>query len=304
MELLQSMEVFVKLAEVGSYTKAADAMQMSRPQATLVIQELERQIGARLLHRTTRKVTLTSEGEAFYDRAKDILGSVATATAMFGSAGGPVRGRLRIDLPSVFGQLPFFESLNDFAALYPEIELGLGVTDRLVDLVAEGIDCAIRIGDLTNSTLVARRIGAVKMVTCAAPAYLERMGTPESLADLNAHRGVKFMSGESRRPLPWLFKDAGQETSVNAIGRVSINESHAYVQCGVAGFGIVQLPGFMVDRELASGALVEVLQEFRPSARPVSLLYPSRTHVAPQVNVFAAWIRTSFPKLRPEWIEN
>lgn len=303
MELLYSLEVFVKLAEVGSFTKAADAMQMSRPQATLAIQDLERSIGARLFHRTTRKVSLTVEGEAFYDRAKEILGEVASATTMFGSAGGPIRGRLRIDLPSVFGQLGFLKSLTDFSEKYPEIELTLGVTDRLIDLVAEGVDCTLRIGDLASSSLVARRIGAVRMVTCAAPSYLERMGVPQSLDDLSAHRAVKFLSGDNKRTLPWAFSLNGEESSMTPKGMVSVNESNAFVQCGVAGFGILQLPGFMVVRELAEGTLVEVLAEFRPKSRPVSLLYPSRTHVAPQVNAFAEWLRERFPMLEASWIE-
>jgi len=295
--------VFVKVAEAGSFTKAADALEMSRPQATLTIQELEKSLGARLFHRTTRKVTLTAEGEAFYDRAKDILGSVASASTMFGSQGGPIRGRLRIELPSVFGQLRFIDLLSEFSDQYPEIELALGVTDRLVDLVAEGVDCAIRIGDLASSGLVGRRIGAVRMLMCAAPSYLARFGTPQTLEDLGSHWGVKLLSGESRRTLPWQFERGGQSIAVTPKGRTSVNESHAYVQCGAAGFGLIQLPGFMVVRELADGTLVEVLAPFRPKPRPVSLLYPSRTHVAPQVNAFADWLRERFPSLQAEWIE-
>lgn len=303
MELLYSMEVFVKLAEVGSFTKAADAMELSRPQATLAIQELEQNIGARLFHRTTRKVSLTAEGEAFYDRAKEILGNVATATTMFGSQGAPIRGRLRIELPSVLGQLQFLELLTEFSAKFPNIELALGVTDRLVDLVAEGADCAIRIGELASSSLVGRRISAVKMLTCASPVYLQRFGVPQTLDDIGSHWGVKFLSGESRRALPWQFANDGQDVSVTPKGHISVNESNAYVQCGVAGFGMIQLPGLMVVRELAEGTLVEVLSQFRPKSRPVSLLYPSRTHIAPQVNAFADWLRQRFPALQPDWIE-
>lgn len=298
MELLNSMEVFVKLAEVGSFTKAAEAMQMSRPQATLVIQELERNLGARLLHRTTRKVRLTTEGEAFYERAKEILGNVATATSMFGRIGGSIRGRLRIDLPSVFGHPRFIEALTEFSDSYPDIEIALGVTDRLVDLVAEGVDCALRLGDLASSSMVGKRVGAVTMLTCASPDYLKKMGTPLSLDDLSAHWGVTFLSGENRRPLPWLFSDSGEEKAVIAKGRISVNESNVYVQCGIAGFGIIQLPGFMVDQELVDGSLVEILRPFRPQAKQVSLLYPSRTHVAPQVKAFAEWLVTKFPNLQ------
>ena len=303
MEMLHAMEVFVKVAEVGSFTNAADAMEMSRPQASLTIQALEKSLGARLFHRTTRSVTLTAEGEVFYDHAKDILGSVSTATTLFGQRGRPVRGRLRIDLPSVFGQLGFVSALTEFAERHPDIELALGVTDRLVDLVAEGVDCAIRIGELTSSSLVARRMGALRMLTCAAPSYLQRMGTPQSVEEVSTHGGVKFLSGMSRRALPWQFSVDGEDTPVTPKGQVSVNETHAYVQCGVAGFGLIQLPGFVVGRELAEGTLVEVLRPFRPRARPVSLLYPSRTHVAPQVKVFADWLHQRFAQLQPDWME-
>lgn len=304
MELLNSMEVFVKLAEVGSFTKAADALEMNRPQATLAIQELERNLGARLLHRTTRRVRLTAEGELFYDRAKEILGNVAAATTMFGRTEGTIRGRLRVDLPSIFGQACFIEALSEFSDAYPNIELALSVTDRLVDLVAEGIDCSLRLGELANSSLIGRRVGAVKMVTCASPEYLRKFGVPQSLEDLSSHWGVTFQSGVNRRPLPWLFLEAGEEKSLFAKGRISINESHAYVQCGIAGFGIIQLPGVMVDKALQNGALVEVLSEFRPKAKPVSLLYPTRTHVAPQVTAFADWLVARLPLLQPEWLAN
>lgn len=303
MELLNAMEVFVKLAEVGSFTKAAEALDMNRPQATLAIQELERNLGARLLHRTTRRVRLTTEGELFYDRAKEILGDVAVATTMFGRTGDAIRGRLRVDLPSVFGSAFFVEALSEFSEAYPNIELAIGVTDRLVDLVAEGVDCAIRLGELTNSTLIGRRIGAVKMVTCASPGYLEKNGVPQSLEDLSAHWGVNFQSGVNRRPLPWLFAEHGEEKSVLPKGHISVNETNTYVQCGLAGFGMIQLPGVMVDAELRSGSLIEVLTDFRPKTKPISLVYPTRTHVAPQVSAFSDWLASRLTQLQPKWIE-
>jgi LysR family transcriptional regulator for bpeEF and oprC len=239
----------------------------------------------------------------FYERAKAILSEVAAATSMFGSVGGAIRGRLRVDLPSVFGQAFFIEVLSEFSEIYPGIELALGITDRLVDIVAEGVDCAIRLGELADSSLIGRRVGGLKMVTCAAPDYLRTMGVPEGPEDLSAHFGVTFLSGVNRRPLPWLFSESGAEKHFRPKGRVSVNEANAYVQCGIAGFGMIQLPGVMVDTQLKNGSLVEVLSEFRPPAKPVSLLYPTRTHVAPQVNAFADWLVTRFPQLGAKWVE-
>ena len=303
MELLQSMQVFARVAELGSFTRAADAIPLGRPQVTRAIQELEAVIGVRLFQRTTRQVRLTTEGEQFYDRVKDILGNVAEATAMFGASGAALRGRLRVDIPTAFSQPAFIACLREFTCDHPQIEMVLGVTDRTVDLVAEGVDCVLRIGDLPDSSLVARRIGMAKMVTCAAPAYLQTFGAPETLEALRAHRGVSFLSGQNHRPLPWQFSQDGTDQSYIDRQGIVVNESNAYVQCGVAGFGVLQAPGITLDKYLADGSLVEVLKQYRPRPRPVSVLYPSRTHLAPQVNAFVDWLSQSLPKLYRDWLE-
>ncbi|MGH8415821.1 MAG: LysR family transcriptional regulator [Pseudomonas sp.] len=304
MELLQSMQVFARLAELGSFTRVADAMQIGRPQVTRAIQELETSLGVRLFQRTTRSVRLTSEGEQFYERVKTILGEVANATAMFASPRSSLRGRLRVDIPTAFSQPGLIESLRAFTKLFPAIELALGVTDRTVDLVAEGVDCALRIGELPSSSLIARRIGMATMVTCAAPRYLEEHGEPKSLEDLSAHSGVTFLSGQNQRPRAWRFMEGGREQSHVSRQGITVNESNAYVECGVAGFGILQAPGITLDRFLADGTLVEVLRAYRPPPRPVSVLYPSRSHLAPQVEVFVDWVSEEFPKLYGRWLES
>jgi LysR family transcriptional regulator for bpeEF and oprC len=303
MELLQSMQVFARVAELGSFTKAADAIPLGRPQVTRAIQELEASLGVRLFQRTTRQVRLTTEGEQFYERVKDILGNVAETTSMFDLTGASLRGKLRVDIPTAFSQPAFITSLREFTGSHPEIEMALGVTDRTVDLVAEGVDCVLRIGELPDSSLVARRIGMATMVTCAAPGYIQEFGAPETLDELNAHRGVSFLSGQNHRPLPWLFSQDGIDRSyINRHG-IIVNESNAYVQCGVAGFGILQAPGITLDKYLADGSLVEVLKRYRPRPRPVSVLYPSRSHLAPQVQAFVDWVSQSFQLLYGPWLE-
>lgn len=222
---------------------------------------------------------------------------------MFASPGSTLRGRLRVDIPTAFAQPGLIESLRAFNSRYPAIELVLGVTDRTVDLVAEGVDCALRIGELPNSSLVARRIGMATMITCAAPRYLEEHGEPKTLAELSAHRGVTFLSGQNQRPLAWQFIDGGREQSHICRHGITVNESNAYVECGVAGFGILQAPGITLDRFLASGSLVEVLRPYRPHPRPVSVIYPSRSHLAPQVDVFVDWLREQFPSIYGHWLE-
>ncbi|TWI49237.1 LysR family transcriptional regulator for bpeEF and oprC [Pseudomonas duriflava] len=304
MELLQTMHVFARLAELESFTRTADAMQIGRPQITRAIQNLERSLGIRLFQRTTRKVRLTSEGELFYERVKEILGDIAEATSMFGRPSAAMRGRVRLDIPTAFAQPGLIKSLRDFTLLYPEIELVLGVTDRAVDLVAEGVDCVLRIGELPNSSLIARSIGQATMVTCASPAYLNEYGEPKTLDDLNAHQGVVFLSGQSKRPLPWQFFDGGSDQTYISRHGITVNESNAYVECGVAGFGILQAPGITLDRYLEDGSLVEVLRNYRPRPRPISVLYPSKSHLAPQVHIFIDWVREQFPLLYGRWLES
>jgi LysR family transcriptional regulator for bpeEF and oprC len=303
MELLQSIQVFVRVAELGSFTKASDAIQLGRPQVTRAIQALEASLGVRLFQRTTRQVRLTTEGDQFYEKAKGVLTAVAEASSMFKPSGASLRGKLRVDIPTAFSQPVFIASLRAFKDSYPEIEMTLGVTDRRVDLVAEGVDCVLRIGDLPDSSLVAHRIGMATMVTCAAPAYIEEFGAPETLQALDAHRGGCFISGQNHRPLPWQFLEEGNDRSyINRHGIV-VNESNAYVQCGVAGFGILQAPGITLDSYLADGSLVEVLKPYRPRPRPVSVLYPSRSHLAPQVQAFVGWVSRQFPLLYSTWLE-
>ncbi|WEK07785.1 MAG: LysR family transcriptional regulator [Candidatus Pseudomonas colombiensis] len=303
MELLQSMRLFARLAELGSFTKAAESLEIGRPQVTRYIQELESSLGVRLFQRTTRKVTLTAEGERFYERVVEILGSISAATSMFDPSGATLSGRLRIDIPTAFAQLEFIENLKGFTAAFPGINLTLGVTDRTVDLVGEGIDCALRLGELPDSTLIARPVGMATMVTCAAPRYLLEHNEPTRLEDLAAHQGVNFLSGHSNRTLPWHFRVDGQDQAYINNAGITVTESHAYVQCGVAGFGIIQAPGIAVSQYLGSGALVEILKPYRPAPRPVTLLYPSRAHIAPQVQVFIEWLHTHFPQLHAAWLE-
>ena len=195
------------------------------------------------------------------------------------------------------------DSLRAFTRLFPEIDLVLGVTDRTVDLVGEGIDCALRIGVLPDSTLIARPIGMAIMVTCAAPKYLHEHSEPTTLEDLDHHQGVNFLSGQNNRTLPWHFSVNGQDRTYISNAGIAVTESNAYVQCGVAGFGILQAPGIAVDQYLASGALVEILKPYRPQPRPITVLYPSRKHLAPQVEVFLDWLQEQFPKLHSQWLE-
>jgi len=291
------MEVFAKLADLGSFTKVAEALSLGRPQVTHAIQDLEASLGIRLFHRTTRRVRLTAEGEAFYQRVVEILSSVSEATSLFANPGQKLSGRLRIDLPVALAQPAVIGSLRQFNRAHPGVSLNLGVSDRRLDLVAEGVDCVVRIGDLPDSSLVGRRIGSVAMVTCAAPSYADEFGLPDTLDDLSQHRAVNYVSGAARQIMEWRFQVGGIERSVQLRSGLLVNDSAAFVEAGLAGFGLLQALRISVASHLACGALVEVLHEHRPSPRPVSILYPSKTHLAPQVRAFIDWASEQFPAL-------
>lgn len=302
MELLQSIRLFSKLAELQSFTKAADALQIGRPQVTLAINQLEASLGVRLFQRTTRRVSLTAEGEAFLAKAEEILGGVDEAVTMFSAPSHTVRGRLRIDVPSAFAVESFMAMIGRFKQAYPGVSMTLGVSDRSVDLIAEGVDCVLRIGELPSSTLVARRLGALEMITCASPGYVQAAPALELPSDLADQACVNFLSGLSRRALPWHFRIQGQDAVIAPRSTMLVSDASAYVQCARAGFGVIQVPGLLVDRYLRDGSLVEVLGSFRPAARPVSLVYPSRAHLAPPLKAFAEWVSEHVATLDPRWL--
>jgi LysR family transcriptional regulator for bpeEF and oprC len=303
MELIQSMRLFTKLAELKSFTKASEALQIGRPQVTLAISQLEASLGVRLFQRTTRRVSLTAEGEAFLAKAEEVLGGVDEALNMFGTPGETVRGRLRIDIPSALAIDSFIEAIGRFRGAFPGIALTLGVSDRSVDMVAEGVDCVLRIGELPSSSLVARRLGAATMVTCAAPGYLDAAAPLITPDDLSSHVCASFQSGTSKRSLPWHFNVAGMDSSVLPKSTILVNDSTAYVLCAKAGFGLIQVPGLLVDRYLKDGTLIEVLAGYRPAARPISLVYPTRSYTPPQVRAFYEWLRQHFMAIEPVWLE-
>ncbi len=293
MNLLESMEIFVHVVEHTSFTRAADAMQMHRPVVSKAILGLEEQLGVRLLHRTTRKISLTTEGEEFYQRSKQILADVADAVGMFSGEQVP-QGRLRIDLPPAVAKTIIIPALPAFKQSYPGIELVVRSSDRRVDLVAEGIDCAVRLGDLEDSSLVARKLGDIEMITCASPAYLQGRGTPKSLGDLEGHLAINFLVENGRTLLEWRFhRDDGVETC-RLPSALVVDDSEALLSCGLAGFGMMQTPRAFVQPYLDSGALVEVLQENPAVPKPVSLILTNRRYVSPKLRVFADWLSEVF----------
>lgn len=294
MDRFQAMQVFTRVVDANSFSRAADSLGLPRATVTNIIQSLERLLQVRLLNRSTRRLSLTDDGAAYYERCVAILADVEDTEASFRAAARAPRGRLRIDVPASLGRLLLIPRLCEFHTRYPEVELAIGMTDRPVDLVREAVDCVIRVGALPDSSLVARRIGTFLGVTCGAPAYLERYGEPRTLEDLAAHRAVNYFSSLTGRTLDWDFVVDGVVKEVKMDGVVSVNDGDAYLACALQGFGLVQAPRFMVLPHLESGALREVLPQWSPSPLPMSVIYPANRHLSPKVRAFVDWVAELF----------
>lgn len=291
--MLDSMKVFVQVVELRSFTKAADALQLHRPAVTRAIQQIEADLGVKLLHRTTRSLSLTAEGEAFYQRARLLLLEVSDLMASF-SPTQPPRGRLRIDAPLALTHGILVPALADFQSLYPDIEMVLTASDRKADLVAEGIDCAIRLGELDDSSFISRRLGRVRMATCAAPSYLEKYGTPLTPDDLIHHKAVNFFSEHSREVMAWNFVVDGETVVRRPASSMLVNNSDVLLSCGLAGLGMLHALRTALEPSIATGRLQEVLTPYATVTKPVSILYPDRRYLSPKVRVFIDWFSALF----------
>jgi len=291
--MFELMTIFVEVAEQGSFARAADVLHLHRPAVTKALQQLEDELGSKLLHRTTRKISLTSEGEVFLQRAKSLLLEVDDVLASF-SPTRPPRGRLRVDTPLSLAHAVLIPALASFQEKYPDIELELTSSDHRVDMVAEGIDCVIRMGELQDSTLISRRLGDARLVTCAAPAYLEKYGVPETPDDLPAHKAVMFFSGHSRAVMDWRFVKDGEAVVFRPARTMLVDNSDILLSCGLSGLGMLQGIHAVLAPHLQAGRLVEVLADYTTVTKPISVLYPDRRYLAPKVRVFIDWLTELF----------
>ncbi|MGB3290283.1 MAG: LysR substrate-binding domain-containing protein [Burkholderiaceae bacterium] len=294
MDRFQAMQVFTRVVDANSFTLAADTLGLPRATVTTTIQSLERMLQVRLLNRTTRRLSLTPDGAAYYERCVRILADVEDAESSFHDVTRGPRGRLRIDVPPSMGRLILIPSLCEFHKRYPDIELAIGMSDRPVDMVQEAVDCVIRVGELQDSSMVAKRIGTFETLTCAAPSYIERHGIPKSITQLGEHQAVHYFSSGSGRIIDWSFMVDGKSTDVQMKSVVSVNDAEAYVTCGLQGFGLIQPSRYMVAPHLQSGALVEVLSDWKSPSMPISVAYLQNRHLSSKVRVFVDWISELF----------
>ena len=290
MNTLDAMQVFVRVAEQASFTRAAESLGLLKATASVAVQQLESSLGTRLLHRTTRKVRMTLDGEAYYERCKELLSELENLQSMFRQSGQALRGRLRVDMPSGLARLHVIPCLPEFLKSHPQIEFELSTTDRLVDPIQEGFDCVLRVGAPRDPQLIARPLGHLTFVNCASADYLRRRGTPQTLGDLARHDLIHYVTTLGTKSMGFEYPEAGEYRYLPMSGAIVVNSSTGYNAACLAGLGLIQAPEIGVREDLARGTLVEVLPQYRPEPMPVSLLYAHRRNLPTRVRAFMEWI--------------
>ncbi|MBJ9941789.1 LysR family transcriptional regulator [Burkholderia multivorans] len=291
---IRAMRIFARIVEMNSFTRAALSLGISRATATRTVQELEAALGMPLLVRTTRALRTTPEGDAYYRRCRRITADVDELEASIRRAARHPSGPLGVDLPGPVASAIVLPALGTFHARHPDLVLMLGVSVRAADMVGDAVDCSVRLGELPDSSFVARPLGALERVTCASPAYLDRCGVPRTLDDLDRHRAVGSTSGSGQRAAECDFMVDGAVRKIRLDVIVGVDDEHAYLACGVHGLGLIQPPRAVAQPLIDAGLLREVLPQWRPAAVPVSAVYVKRPHVSPGVRAFVDWIAERF----------
>lgn len=292
MDRFDAMQAFARVVETGSFTKAAETLHMSKTSVTQLVQQLEARLRVRLLNRTTRKVNVTADGAAYYERVLRVLADVDDAETSLSSASALPRGRLRVDVPSPLARMILVPALPAFHAQYPDIQLDMGVSDRMVDIISENVDCVVRGGELTDLSLMARHIGDLQLGVYAAPSYLARAGTPSHPRELedSEHRIVGFRWARTGKPLSYAMHSSNESIKVQGRYVLSIDDGNAYLAAGVAGMGVLWLPDYMAKGHLANGELVRLFESWHLDPMPLYIAFPPNRHVSAKLRVFIEWV--------------
>jgi len=290
MDKIHAMKVFVRVAEMQSFTRAAESLGLPKGSLSRQIQTLENGLGSRLLHRTTRRVELTQDGQVYFERCRDVLATLDEMDSLFHHDPATLSGRLRVDLPVSLASNYLMPLLPEFLQHYPGIELELSSSDRRVDVVREGFDCVVRVGVQEDSGLSVRPLGHLALINCASPDYLHRFGTPESLEALSQHAMVHYSQQPGTRSGGFEYFDGKKATLIKTGGAITVNSTETYRAACIAGLGIIQVPRVGVQTALKEKTLIEILPYFQAQPIPLSLLWPQRTNPARRVQVFIEWL--------------
>lgn len=292
MDRFDAMQAFARVVETGSFTKAAATLHMSKTTVTQLVQQLEARLRVRLLNRTTRKVNITADGAAYYERVVRLLADMDDAETSLSSASLAPRGRLRVDVPSPLARMLLIPALPGFFSRYPEIQLTVGASDRIVDIIGENVDCVVRGGEITDQSLVARHVGDLQLGVYAAPGYLARFGTPAHPRELEEgqHKTVGFLWSRTGKALPYAMQRGEEHMQAHGRPQLTVDDGNAYLAAGLAGLGVLWLPQYMAKPHLASGELLALFEDWQLSPMPMYLAFPPNRHVSAKLRVFIDWI--------------
>jgi DNA-binding transcriptional LysR family regulator len=301
MDRFQAMEIFIRVVDAGSFKKAAETLHVLPSTVTRSIKELESHLGARLLNRTTRALSITDVGLRYYDSCKAILRDVHAAESVTAQQKGELNGTIRIGAPPSLVKNFLIPALPDFCERYPGITLDFHLGDATVDIVQHGIDCVIRTGEPPLSRLVARRLGAFHWYICASPRYLEQHGHPTTLDSLKVHTAVGYIHSRTGRSTRWGFHDEAHTVAMPLAGQISVNDTDAYVSAGVAGLGLIRIASYMVRQPLADGHLVRLFPDIGAPLEPIFILYPQSRHLSPAIRAFIDWCTARIEQESTQW---
>lgn len=301
---LRTLAIFVKVAERKSFVRAAVELGITQSGVSNAIKRLEEQTGTRLLARTTRRVSLTENGAAFFERCRHALADIEEAELVLREARLKPSGNLRVDMSIAFGRLKIVPQLRAFQSEYPDVRLSLTFTDRYIDLIEEGVDVAVRLGVLQDSSLIVRRLTTAQYKLVATPSYFAEHGRPKSLDDLAKHNCLAFTSRDTRLARDWRFLVGGSETTLTPRGKMSFSDGSALYEAACAGYGLAQMHDYYLDTEIARGKLVPVLDKLKPNPDPIWLVYPPTRHLTPKVRAFVDFMTAQFRSARPSSAES
>ncbi|WP_144640201.1 LysR family transcriptional regulator [Bordetella genomosp. 13] len=292
MDRFDAMQAFARVVEAGSFTKAADTLHMSRATVTQLVQQLEARLRVKLLNRTTRRVHVTADGAAYYERVVRLLADMDDAETSLSSASAAPRGRLRVDVPSPLARTIIVPALPAFHARYPDIQFDMGVSDRMVDLLGENVDCVVRGGELTDQSLMARHVGDLRLGVYAAPAYLARAGTPAHPLELenSHHRVVGYLWARLGKALPYAMRRGAEDLHLHGRYVLAVDDGNAYLEAGLAGLGVLWLPDYMAKGPVARRELVPLFEDWRMDPMPMYVAFPPNRHVSAKLRVFIDWM--------------
>ncbi|ALL40474.1 hypothetical protein AR325_25995 (plasmid) [Serratia marcescens] len=296
MDKLKAMQIFVRVVETNSFSRAAESLGMPRAGITIAVQRLEKLLQVKLLNRNTRTLNLTDEGVKYFNHCNKIIKEIEVTESEFQTSTKMLQGSIKVEVTSAIARHVLIPNLRDFELAYPDIKIAISSSDNLVDLIKNGVDCAIRVGHLQDSTLIAKNIGYIDFIICGSPLYFSTREKPTTIDDLKIHKAVRYCSRKTGTPLDWVIKSNDNLKQIDIDYKYSVNDADSYLECGIHGLGLIMPAKFMAEKHIVSGELINVLPSIITPKLPISIVYPQKNKAAKKVTIFNEWVASIFQK--------